>query len=619
MRHTIILILAVLLFSCQKTTENISPEKKIYKETTEYKEITEQQKENISALTKLYGYIRFFYPGDEAAQTDWKKFAIYGVKYIEDAKDAGELKTKLNEIFLPVAPLLKIHVKGEMIDDKPFIPADTSGLTVVIWKHYGVTGIGDFNTSNNIYKSVCGINKIESDTDIFKTVQKFPKPDELFKAGISSELSISMPLALYKDTGGTLPHSDTAKIKSFFDSINSAIPEEITAKDRYVRLGDIVICWNIFQHFFPYFEEIKLDWNTTLRPALSEAYKDTTEYEFLNILKKFTAKLDDGHITVSHSSDIYNYYFPPFFWQWIENNLVITYVYDKAKDKLQLGDIVAEVNGVPAIDALKNEEQYVSGATMRWKRNSYNLYGLQNSPMRLLSGDKNTELKLKIKRDGKIYDIQIKRTLMNVNRPETTNVIEEKQPGIYYVDLTRINDYDFNNAIVMLAKAKGIIFNMRGYPVKISHVFIQHLIKENVTSAQWMKPLYLYPDQSNTYYNTSGRWDVKPLLPHFDAKIAFITDGRAISYAESIMGIVEYYKLGEIIGEPTAGTNGNVNKMNLPGGYEITWTGMKVIKHDGSQHHGVGIQPTIPVQRTIQSVKEGRDIQLEKAIETVSK
>ena len=81
------------------------------------------------------------------------------------------------------------------------------------------------------------------------------------------------------------------------------------------------------------------------------------------------------------------------------------------------------------------------------------------------------------------------------------------------------------------------------------------------------------------------------------------------------MGIFEHYKIAEFVGEPTAGTNGNVNFINLPGGFNIMWTGMKVVKQDGSQHHLIGIQPTYPVQRTIKAVKDGRDEYLEKAIE----
>jgi C-terminal processing protease CtpA/Prc len=135
-----------------------------------------------------------------------------------------------------------------------------------------------------------------------------------------------------------------------------------------------------------------------------------------------------------------------------------------------------------------------------------------------------------------------------------------------------------------------------------------------------MVPIITRPDHLNIVdYDTGGRWDVKPIAPRLKAKLAFLTDGRAISYAESYMGIIEAYRLAEIVGEPTAGTNGNVNPFTLPGSYTIVWTGMKVLKHDGSQHHGIGIKPTVPVARTIKGVREKRDEQLERAIEVVSR
>ena len=81
------------------------------------------------------------------------------------------------------------------------------------------------------------------------------------------------------------------------------------------------------------------------------------------------------------------------------------------------------------------------------------------------------------------------------------------------------------------------------------------------------------------------------------------------------MGYIEGYQLATIVGQPTAGTNGNVNPFSLPGRYNISWTGMKVLKHDGSQHHGIGILPDIYVEKTIQGIKDGRDEFLEKALE----
>ena len=97
----------------------------------------------------------------------------------------------------------------------------------------------------------------------------------------------------------------------------------------------------------------------------------------------------------------------------------------------------------------------------------------------------------------------------------------------------------------------------------------------------------------------------------------FLAGPGAISYGESLMGIVETYKLGEIVGETTAGTNGNINPVKLPGGYTAYYTGMKVLKHDESRHHGVGIQPTVPCFRTIKGIAENRDEPLEKAIKII--
>jgi C-terminal processing protease CtpA/Prc len=85
------------------------------------------------------------------------------------------------------------------------------------------------------------------------------------------------------------------------------------------------------------------------------------------------------------------------------------------------------------------------------------------------------------------------------------------------------------------------------------------------------------------------------------------------------MGFIEHYRLGDIAGGPTAGTNGNVNPFDLPGGFRVAWTGMKVVKHDGSQHHLISIRPTVPVERTIKGIMEGRDEFLEKALEIIQK
>ena len=367
------------------------------------------------------------------------------------------------------------------------------------------------------------------------------------------------------------------------------------------------------QHFYPYFDVVKSDWPAELRRALTSAATDLTEVAFTLTLRRLVAALHDGHGYVSGHEPIS--YFPPCGWDWIENQLVVTRTAANGATDLKPGDVVSKVNGVPAADAIAAREEFLSSATPQLKRH--------RSLPQLAAGPKDSEVTLEILRPmGKTEKITVRRTLdgeaygqLDATRPAQ---VAEIKPGIFYVDLERIKDKGFAEALPQLEKAKGIIFDMRGYPGQLSSSAIGHLTDKPVTCAQWHIPITLYPDRQHVTFAFSN-WEVAPKKPRFSAKVAFLTDGRAISYAETWMGIIEHYRLAAIVGTPTAGTNGNVNPVSLPGGYQVMWTGMKVLKHDGSPHHGVGILPTEPVQRTIKGIAEGRDEILERAIEVVGR
>jgi C-terminal processing protease CtpA/Prc len=85
------------------------------------------------------------------------------------------------------------------------------------------------------------------------------------------------------------------------------------------------------------------------------------------------------------------------------------------------------------------------------------------------------------------------------------------------------------------------------------------------------------------------------------------------------MGIVEHYDLGTIVGRPTAGANGNVNPFTLSGQYQVYWTGMRVQKHDRSQHHLVGIRPDVRATRTVEGVRAGTDEVLQAALRVLKR
>jgi C-terminal processing protease CtpA/Prc len=81
------------------------------------------------------------------------------------------------------------------------------------------------------------------------------------------------------------------------------------------------------------------------------------------------------------------------------------------------------------------------------------------------------------------------------------------------------------------------------------------------------------------------------------------------------MGYVADRKLGTIVGGTTAGTNGNVVRVELPGGFAVTFTGMRVTRHDGrTPYHLAGTRPDIPIAPTIAGLRAGRDEVLERAL-----
>ena len=557
--------------------------------------------ENLTAFTRLLGYVRHFHPSDEAAAADWNLLAVEGVRAIEGASDAVDLAQKLQALFFPLAPTLRVFPTGK----RPAPGAQLAqrgnqpALKVLSYRH---TGFGA--PKAELLKTPYHTERVSRDAPSGKALE-FPDPRQPFNADLPGGVSIRMPMALYADGGGTLPHKKPV-------SQNPETPPSVrfTGNDRATRLADIALSWNIFQHFYPYFDVVKVDWPGELTKALSSASTDPDEKAFLDTLRRMVAALHDGHGGVYQANDATGA--APVMFGWVENRLVITQVAPRAGSGLQPGDVVLKIDGKDATAVLAERESLISGATSQWRR--------FRSVTELRMGPKDSELKLEVQSPaGNPRLVVLKRDLESLAMKETRppQVVEIK-PGIFYLDLDRIKDEEFEAVLPKLEQARGIVFDLRGYP-RVSPNLICHLTDKPVESARWMVPIIIAPDQKGKIsYDERGRWTLQPIAPRLRAKIAFITDGRAISYAESYLGIIEAYKLAAIVGEPTAGTNGNVNPLRLPGNFTMVWTGMKVLKHDGSQHHGVGIQPTVPLSRTIRGVSEGRDEQLEKAIAVVS-
>jgi len=547
---------------------------------------------NLTAFARLFGYVRHFHPSDQAAAAQWDVVAVDGVRAIESATSPSDLATKLRAIFEPLAPTVQIYVTGQppATDRIPSV-GDRNDVQVVFWRYHGFGQKGSL-----IYHS----DRIRKNAPRGEVPKGIPDPRQPLQIDLGGGVSAAIPLAVYADASGTLPKRDAQP---------AATPlVKFSGDDRATRIADVVLLWNVLQHFYPYFDVVKTDWPAVLPKALASAATDSGGLAFLRTLRTTMAELQDGHGQVFRLADARNSSLPLLF-GWIEGELVVTRVADESLNIFP-GDVVVSINGRDAKQLFAETQALEPGATPQFKR--------WGALQRLRSGVKDSEVTLQVKRGaGEMRTVVVRRTKqMNAVDELRPAKIAELESGIFYVDLSRITDADFNGAVAKLAAARGVIFDLRGYP-SLGTGFLAHLIEVPIQSARWNVPIITRPDHVIDDYDTSGRWDIRPQAPRLRGKLVFLTDGRAISYAESVMGIIENYKIADIVGEPTAGTNGNINPLDLPGGYRVIWTGMRVLKHDGSQHHGVGIQPTVRVAPTLQGISEGRDEQLETAIRVV--
>jgi C-terminal processing protease CtpA/Prc len=280
------------------------------------------------------------------------------------------------------------------------------------------------------------------------------------------------------------------------------------------------------------------------------------------------------------------------------------------------GSRILSVDDEPVAARVARLKEEISAATQGWMN--------ARLGKQLLSGEQGSTAKFRIKSpSGQEEEIGLLRDthttmVKDIRLPPP---LAELRPGLWYVDLDRITEKGFKEALPRLSEARGVVFDLRGYP-RISPDILGHLADQSMKWITGGVPIVTRPDRVGwtfTVPDKSVAFDIAPAQPRIKGRVAFLIGGGTISFPEAWMEIVEANKLGEIVGEPTGGTNGATNRIYLPGDYQIVWTGTRVTKMDGRRHHGIGILPTVPVSPTLRGITEGIDEVLDRGLEVVSR
>ncbi len=370
-----------------------------------------------------------------------------------------------------------------------------------------------------------------------------------------------------------------------------------------VRLADVVVAWNVYRHFYPYWTETGVDWDARLPSLLQAAARATTRSAHEEALKALVHDVRDGHGSVVDTVAARKQAGLPLQLAVIEDRLAVT---ASAAPDVPVGAVVLEIDGAPATAILDRVLAQSSG-TVQWRR--------ARGRWDLGSGAPDTDARLRIEDARGTREATLRRRSVPPPVEKRPDPVSEIEPGIYYVDLTRTTMKQLQPLLDRLASARAVVFDVRGYPTDAGAQLLPHLI-EAPEADRWMHVARITGPFGRSAGWLSMGWDLRPAAPHVGGRRVFLTDARAISYAESVMGYVADRKLGTIVGSATAGTNGNVATFDVPGGFRISFTAMRVTGHDGQKpHHLVGIRPDVPVEPTIAGLRAGRDEVLERGLE----
>ena len=107
---------------------------------------------------------------------------------------------------------------------------------------------------------------------------------------------------------------------------------------------------------------------------------------------------------------------------------------------------------------------------------------------------------------------------------------------------------------------------------------------------------------------------VSPLPPHYAGKVVILVDEVSQSQAEYTAMALRANPRAVVVGSTTAGADGNVSPIPLPGGLRSMISGIGVFYPDKRPTQRVGIIADVEARPTIAGIRAGRDEVLEQAL-----
>ncbi len=386
------------------------------------------------------------------------------------------------------------------------------------------------------------------------------------------------------------------------------------------RLLALFRYWNIIEYFFPYKTLIDRDWKNSLLVFIPKFLEASNELEYIQAIQELITHIDDTHAIITSSmaplDEYYGLNWSPAILTFIEGKTIVTGYHNDSLGQacsLKIGDIVTKIDQKPIDTIVSERERFVSAS---------------NSPTRLrnISDDllrtPRTTLQVEYIHKGIKTSAKLK-TYSSEEMPITSRFVSTDTsfrlltPDIAYIDHGTLKRKHLKSLWPYINQKQGLIIDLRNYPSDFPGMDLcEYLFPSEKTFCKISKGSSLQP---GLFYFKTALNIGKENKDYFKGKLVILVNETTQSSAEFHAMMYQMHPNAVVLGSTTAGADGNVSYLVLPGGIKTRFSGIGIYYADGSETQRVGIVPDIQVKPTIKGVSAKRDELIEAAIDLISK
>ena len=385
---------------------------------------------------------------------------------------------------------------------------------------------------------------------------------------------------------------------------------QITFPDSGYQLLALFRWWNILQYWAPNRDTAGQNWPAVLAdfiPKLALA-KDKTAYQLA--LFELIAKANDTHANLWSSLAAR----PPVGECALPVTLrfvgdkPIVYRLDSVDSAFQPGDILDTLDDTSIQSFVGKWAVYYADSNDAARQRD-----LAAKVTRGVCGP----VSVKITRSG--LPIQIPATRTQLKQPFVTHdqpgaTFRLLSPEIAYIKLSSIKAADLPTYFDKAKNTKGLIVDIRNYPSE----FMPFAMGAYLATKPTPFVAFTFADLANpgTFHFGDGP-NISPGPVHYSGRVAVLVDETSQSQAEYTAMALRAMPNAVVVGSTTAGADGNVSSISLPGHLSTMISGLGVFYPDHRPTQRIGIVPDVIVRPTIQGIAAGRDEVLETAMHVI--